>query len=97
MPRAKSAPVKLQKQIGSWGGRRKGAGRKRELTVSDRRELASDYHPLPKLGKDGPAVETALLDRALKCRLVGGTEAIVDAHQEAVDVLLDIYRKRRRA
>jgi hypothetical protein len=30
--------------IGSWGGRRKGAGRKRELTVSDRRKIASDYH-----------------------------------------------------
>jgi hypothetical protein len=36
MPRAKS-------QIGSWGGRRKGAGRKPELTLSDRREVASDY------------------------------------------------------
>jgi Arm DNA-binding domain len=27
----------------SWGGRRKGAGRKRELGLSDRREIASDY------------------------------------------------------
>jgi hypothetical protein len=36
MPRAKS-------QIGCWGGRRKGAGRKAELTLSDRREVASDY------------------------------------------------------
>jgi hypothetical protein len=43
MPRAKSAPER-QKQIGSWGGRRKGAGRKRELTLSDRRKIASDYH-----------------------------------------------------
>jgi hypothetical protein len=37
MPRAKN-------QIGSWGGRRKGAGRKPELTLSDRRKIASDYH-----------------------------------------------------
>ena len=36
MPRAKS-------QIGNRGGRRKGAGRKRELTLSDRRKIASDY------------------------------------------------------
>src|SRR5262245_24712879 len=27
----------------SWGGRRKGAGRKRQLTFSDRREIASAY------------------------------------------------------
>jgi hypothetical protein len=39
MPRAKSR----RKKIGSWGGRRKGAGRKRELGLSDRREIAGDY------------------------------------------------------
>ena len=38
MPRAKTPNKK-----GSWGGRRKGAGRKRELTLSDRRKIASDY------------------------------------------------------
>ena len=43
MPRARSSPVKRRKQIGSWGGRRKGAGRKRELTFSDRRGIASEY------------------------------------------------------
>jgi len=37
MPRAKS-------QIGNRGGRRKGAGRKRELALSDRLKIASDYH-----------------------------------------------------
>jgi hypothetical protein len=30
-------------QIGGWGGRRKGAGRKAELALSDRRKIASDY------------------------------------------------------
>jgi hypothetical protein len=45
MPRAKS-------QIGSWGGRRKGAGRKRELTLSDRREIASEYFVLRQEGRD---------------------------------------------
>jgi hypothetical protein len=43
MSRAKSSPVKRRKQIGSWGGRRKGAGRKRELKLSVRREIASKY------------------------------------------------------
>ena len=45
MPRAKS-------QIGSWGGRRKGAGRKRELTFSDREEIASEYFVLMQEGRD---------------------------------------------
>jgi hypothetical protein len=43
MPKAKSSPVKHRKQIGSWGGKRTGAGRKHELTFSDRREIASEY------------------------------------------------------
>src|SRR5215471_7396815 len=43
MPRAKSSSVRRRKKIGSWGGRRKGAGRKRELGLSDRREIAGDY------------------------------------------------------
>jgi Arm DNA-binding domain len=29
--------------IGSWGGRRKGAGRKRKLTLSSRRKIAGNY------------------------------------------------------
>jgi Arm DNA-binding domain len=45
MPRAKS-------QIGSWGGRRKGAGRKRELTLSCRREIATDYFAHKQKGRD---------------------------------------------
>jgi hypothetical protein len=43
MPRAKSSSVKRRRQIGSWGGRRNGAGRKRELELSARREIAGDY------------------------------------------------------
>ena len=45
MPRAKS-------QIGNRGGRREGAGRKRELTVSDRRKIASDYFARMQEGRD---------------------------------------------
>jgi hypothetical protein len=45
MPRAKS-------QIGSWGGRRKGAGRKRELILSCRRKIASDYFAHNQKGRD---------------------------------------------
>jgi Arm DNA-binding domain len=39
MPRAESR----RKKIGSWGGRRNGAGRKRERGLLDRREIAGDY------------------------------------------------------
>ena len=52
MPRAKGSPVKRRKQIGSWGGRRKGAGRKRQLTFSDRREIASEYFDRMQEGRD---------------------------------------------
>ena len=45
MPRAKS-------QIGNRGGRRKGAGRKRKLTLSDRRKIASDYFARKQNGRD---------------------------------------------
>ena len=43
MPRAKSSSVPRRKKIGNWGGRRSGAGRKRERGLSDRREIAGDY------------------------------------------------------
>ena len=45
MPRAKS-------QIGNRGGRRKGAGRKPKLTLSDRRKIASDYFARQQEGRD---------------------------------------------
>jgi Arm DNA-binding domain len=45
MPEAKS-------HIGSWGGTRKGASRKRELTLSDRRQVASDYFARQQKGRD---------------------------------------------
>jgi hypothetical protein len=38
--------------LGSWGGRRKGAGRKRDLTFSDRREIASEYFVRRQKGSD---------------------------------------------
>jgi hypothetical protein len=52
MPSAKASPVKRRKQIGGWGGRRKGAGRKRRLTFSDRREIASEYFDRMQEGRD---------------------------------------------
>ena len=48
MPRATSLPVKHR----SWGGRRKGAGRKRELEFSKRREIASAYFDRMQKGRD---------------------------------------------
>src|SRR5262245_26529695 len=42
MRRAKISSER-QKKIGSWGGRRNDAGRKREFGLSDRRDLAGDY------------------------------------------------------
>jgi hypothetical protein len=35
--------VARRKKIGNWGGRREGAGQKRELELSDRRKIAGDY------------------------------------------------------
>jgi Arm domain-containing DNA-binding protein len=43
MPSAKSSSVPRRNKIGNWGGGRKGAGRKRELELSDRREIAGDH------------------------------------------------------
>jgi hypothetical protein len=43
MPRAKSSSVTRRKKVGSWGGRRKGAGRKPKLTLSSRRKIAREY------------------------------------------------------
>ena len=45
MPRAKG-------QICNRGGRREGAGRKRKLTVSDRRKIVSDYFARQQEGRD---------------------------------------------
>jgi len=39
----KSSSVARRKKLGSWGGRRNGAGRKRKLALSSRRKIASDY------------------------------------------------------
>src|SRR5262245_15389565 len=43
MPSARSLSVARRKKLGSWGGGRKGAGRKPKLTLSSRRKIASDY------------------------------------------------------
>jgi Arm domain-containing DNA-binding protein len=43
MPRAKSLPAKRRKKIGSWGGRRDGAGRKRALAIEVREKITKDY------------------------------------------------------
>jgi hypothetical protein len=43
MPRTKSSPVKRREKIGSWGGKRNGAGRRRVLSIWDRKEIAQDY------------------------------------------------------
>jgi hypothetical protein len=43
MPSAKRPLVKRRRQTGNWGGRRNGAGRKRERALSARREIAGDY------------------------------------------------------
>jgi hypothetical protein len=52
MSRAKGSPVKRRKQVGSWGGRRKGAGRKRQLTLSCRRKIVTDYLAVMQKGRD---------------------------------------------
>ena len=44
------------------GGRRKGAGRKRKLTVSDRQEIASDYFDRQQEGRDFDHRRDAIID-----------------------------------
>ena len=46
MARAKGSPVKRPNKKSSWGGRRRGAGRKRKLEISDRRQIAKEYFVL---------------------------------------------------
>src|SRR5262249_42097690 len=41
---SKSSSVTRRKKIGSWGGRRKGTGRKRKLALSSSRKIVGDYH-----------------------------------------------------
>jgi hypothetical protein len=71
MPEAKS-------HIGSWGGRRKGAGRKRELTVSNRRKIASYYHARMQKIRDlgnTPCREAAIRKLMAEC---GATHRMVE-------------------
>ena len=69
MPKAKNLPVKRRKQIGSWGGRRKGADRKRELTFSVRREIASEY--FRRMGKARDLLQSNAPGReAIICELM---------------------------
>ena len=44
------------------GGRRKGAGRKRKLTVSNRQEIASDYFARQQEGRDFDHRRDAIID-----------------------------------
>ena len=61
MPRAKSSSVARRKKIGSWGGRRKGAGRKRERGLSDRREIAGDYFARMQKRRNNQPLREALI------------------------------------
>jgi len=62
MPSAKSPPAR---QIGSWGGRRKGAGRKRDLGLSDRREIAGDYFDGMQKRRNNRALREALIRKLM--------------------------------
>jgi Arm DNA-binding domain len=65
MPSAKSPPVKRRRQIGSWGGRRNGAGRKRELGLSDRREIAGDYFARMQTRQNNRPLREALIRKLM--------------------------------
>jgi hypothetical protein len=49
------------RRIGSWGGSRKGAGRKRELGLSDRREIAGDYFARMQKRRNNRSLREALI------------------------------------
>jgi Arm DNA-binding domain len=65
MPSAKSLSVARRKKIGSWGGRRKGAGRKRELGLSDRREIAGDYFARTQKWQNNRPLREALIRKLM--------------------------------
>jgi hypothetical protein len=60
---------KAQAARGSWGGKRKGAGRKRKLTESKRKEIASEYLNLKRQMRDeleGTPRREAIIRRLMK-------------------------------
>ena len=96
MPRAKSAPVKRRKQIGNRGGRRKGAGRKRELTLSDRRKIASDYHARMQKIREGNTKASSFSPRRRREDIIRELMAKYGAtHRMVVRCLDDFLGKTR--
>jgi hypothetical protein len=56
MPKVKGLPIS-QNKGGSWGGKREGAGRKRELKDEDRKRIAKHYAKRMALQTKRPARE----------------------------------------
>jgi hypothetical protein len=59
MPRVKGPPISQNKR-GSWGGKRPGAGRKRELKDEDRKRIAKQYFRRIKFQTKRPARELVI-------------------------------------
>jgi hypothetical protein len=60
----------------NWGGRRNGAGRKRELELSDRREIAGDYFACMqkrRMGSVAGVVEERRVEKRRRRRLMMGS------------------------
>src|SRR5262249_31042087 len=68
----------------NWGGRRKGAGRKRKLGLSDRREIAGDYFACmhkQRLGNVGGVVERCVEERRRRL-MMGSVAGVVGRRAE---------------
>ena len=92
-PQAGSVPYVPEpaRQIGSWGGRRKGAGRKRELELSDRREIAGDYFVCMQKRRMG-SVAGVVEERRVKDRrrrlMMGSVAGVVEERRPFREALI---------
>src|SRR5262245_1439113 len=76
--------------IGSWGGRRKGAGRKRELGLSDRREIAGDYFACmqKRIGNVAGVVEERRLEERRRRLMMGSVAGVEEERRPFPEALI---------
>jgi Arm domain-containing DNA-binding protein len=76
--------------IGSWGGRRKGAGRKREFGLSDRREIAGDYFACmqKRMGNVAGVVEEPRVEQRRRRLMMGSVAGVVEERRPFREALI---------
>jgi Arm DNA-binding domain len=82
--------VPRRKKIGNWGGRRSGAGRKRELGLSDRREIAGDYFACmqERRGNVAHLVEERRVKERRRRLMMGSVAGVLDERRPFREALI---------